>query len=67
MLKVQNLVFLVFGAICAKNETEEKTFFKIPNRSTCTYLFLINSSHSFQNTMILSTELPDLQKMIITY
>ena len=50
----------------AKNITNNKTCFKSPDRPTCINLFLTNSPHSFQNTMTISTGLPDFHKMIIT-
>ena len=50
----------------AKNIMKNKTFFKTPDRPTCIDLFLINSPHSFQNTMTISTGLSDFHKMIMT-
>ena len=50
----------------AKNIMKNKTCFKNPDRPTCFDLFLLNSPHSFQNTMTISTELPDFHKIIIT-
>ena len=43
-----------------------KTCFKNPNKSTCIDLFLTNSPHSFQNTMIIFTRLSNFHKMFIT-
>ena len=39
----------------AKNIMKNKTWFKNADRPTCIDLFLTNSPHSFQNTMMIST------------
>ena len=50
----------------AINIMKNKTCFKNLDRATCMDLFLNKSPHSFQNTMAISTGLPDFYKMIIT-
>ena len=50
----------------AKNIMKNKTCCKNPDRPTCIDLFLTNSPHSFQNTMMISTGFSDFHKMIIT-
>ena len=50
----------------AKDIMKSKTCFKNTDRPTCINLLLNNISHSFRNTMAISTGLSDFYKMIIT-
>ena len=60
---IEPILSKFFGTIWSKKYYEN---FKNPERPTCIDLFLINSPHSFQNTMTISTVLFDFHKMIIT-
>ena len=67
MLRIQKPIHSKFlEQYEAKNIMKNKTCFKNPDRPTCIDLFLANNPHSFQNTMMISIELPDFHKMIIT-
>ena len=67
MLRIQKPIHSKFlEQYEAKNIMKNKTCFKNPDRPTCIDLFLTNNPHSFQNTMMISIELPDFHKMIIT-
>ena len=50
----------------AKNIVKEYTCFKNASNRSCIYLFITNSSLSFQNTIAVSNELFDFHKMVIT-
>ena len=54
MLVYRTYSFWIFGTLWSKN-INNKTCFKNPARITCIDLFITNSSHSFQNTMTIST------------
>ena len=67
MLRIQKPIHSKFlEQYEAKNIMKNKTCIKNPDRPTCIDLFLTNNPHSFQNTMMISIELPDFHKMIIT-
>ena len=49
-----------------KNMIREKTCFKNPNSPSCIDLIIANRPKSFQNYMVIETDLSDFHKMSIT-